>query len=339
MVAPPFGDTGGPEVVVQNLTDALLKRNKVDVTLFAPADWKTKAKHIATLEKSLWNMKDFKDQTKAVRNNLIVSSQIKILNYQNKFDIAHLHSMGNAYAVAKNLNIPVVLTTHNSIQLDRYNLFKSAKNIHLVSISKSNKENFKTVAIINNGLPVKNVPFSNRAGDYLITVGRIVSCKGIDESIMIARKAKKKLLIIGRIGLSPQKKDYYNKYVNPYIDNINVIHINEASHKEVYEYLKKSLALLFTPRWEEPFGMVAIEALATGTPVIGYKRGALKEIITKRKIGYLSNNKQNITEAINNIGQFDRQECRRYAQKYFDSAIMADKYITLYKKILRRSTK
>jgi glycosyltransferase involved in cell wall biosynthesis len=335
MVAPPFGTTGGPEVVVQNLTEALLEKG-VDVTLFAPSDWKTNAKHIPTLEKSLWNMKNFKKQKKTIRKNLIAASQAAVLSHQKDFDIVHLHSMGYAFAVGYNLKIPVVLTTHNSPLKSTYNLIRSIK-IHLVSISKANKKNLRTDAVIYNGLPVKKVPFSvsQHNKKYLITVGRIAKAKGILESIKIALKAEKKLVIIGRLGTSEERITYYNKYIKPYVDNKNIIHIKKVRHENIYKYLKNAAALLFTPIWEEPFGMVAIEALAAGTPVIGTKSGALKEIVRNPKIGYLSNNKKNLINAIKKIDKFDRRECRKYVEKYFDSSIMADKYIKIYHKLLR----
>lgn len=339
MVAPPFGDTGGPEVVVQNLTDALLKKG-IDVTLFAPGDWKTRAKHIPTLKKSIWDMSDFKKQTDTERNNLIIYSQLEVLKWQNRFDVVHLHSMKYAYAVSKSLTVPVVLTTHNSM-LDRTRNFFRSANINLVAISDYNKRRNGLSEVVHNGLPVRKIPYSLvNKNNYLITIGRIANEKGIHESIKIARKARKKLIIIGRTGLSSKRISYFEKKVKPYIDGKNIIHINKVSRKEIYEYLKNASALLFTPLWQEPFGLVAVESLATGTPIIGYKSGALPEIIkNNKKIGYLSSNINNLVRAIKDIKKFDRTECRRHVEKYFDSSVMAEKYINLYEKVIKKHKK
>lgn len=335
MVAPCFGPNGGAEVVVQNLTDALLQKG-ADVTLFAPADWKTKAKHIVTLPQSLWNMPDFQNQTETVRRNLILSSQVKVLGCQNDFDIVHLHVMKYAFVIANNLNRPSILTTHNSLSLPTYDLIRST-NATTVAISKSNKKRTAGSRVIYNGIPTENIIPSFEKGEYLIAIGRLTFEKGIHEAIKIAKSARKKLIIIGRIGVSENRKEYFEKHIKPHIDGKNIIHINEVSHNKIYEYLRKASALIFTPLWEEPFGMVAVEALASGTPVIGFPSGALTELINDNSIGFLSKHKNELVRAVNNSDQFDRKKCRRRAEK-FDSSIMAEKYLNLYRKIIEKRT-
>ena len=202
MIAPSFGDTGGPEVATQNLADALFEAG-ADVTLFAPADWKTHLKHIATIKKSLWNMKGFTEQDEFTRQNYIIASQTKILSYQNDFDIIHLNSQKYAYAIAANLKKPCVLSFHNKIMPWQYNLLKET-GTYLVSHTKAQKENYKLSATIYCGLPIKKIKPSFDKGDYLIAIGRLTDQKGIDLAIKIAKKARKKLLIFGRIGNSKE---------------------------------------------------------------------------------------------------------------------------------------
>lgn len=331
IVAPPFGDTGGPEVVVQNLTNALLDRG-VDVTLFAPADWKTRAKHIPTLEKSLWNMPEFKKQTKRGRINLVIASQLKVINYQSQFDLVHLHSSSYAYAVAKLLKKPCVLTVHNLITKVDCKQIKAA-GVRIVALTKLQTP-VKAAAIIGNGVPIKDVPFSLEKGSYLITIARLTDQKGVDVAIKIALKAKKKLLIFGRRGDSKERKIYFDKKIKPYLDKKQIIYKGEVSNTELQEYLRNAEALLFPIRRPEAFGLVAAEALACGTPVIGSAINPLPEILKNKKIAFLSNDVKQLIEAAKNTDIFDRQECRKYAERYFDSALMADKYIKLYQKIL-----
>jgi glycosyltransferase involved in cell wall biosynthesis len=203
MVAPPFGEDGGPEVFVKQLTNALLKFG-VDVTLFAPADWKTNAKHIPTLSQSLWNMADFKEQTKKFRNNLIISSQVKVLAYQKDFDIIHLNSNNFAYTVGSNSFIPCVLSFHNKINVSEFNQLRRAK-IYIVSLAKFQKGKFKTSATIWNGIAVRGMDYSLEKKDYLIFIGRLADYKGADRAIQIAIEANKRLLIFGRIGNSANR--------------------------------------------------------------------------------------------------------------------------------------
>jgi len=145
MVAPPFGAIGGPEIVVQNLSYALSKKN-VRVTLFAPADWKIKSKkirHVPTLLQSLWNMADFKNQTPRVRRNLIISSQIQVLFDSKRFDLIHLHSSTYAFLVGKFSKAPCLLSFHNKITLPEYRQIREA-GIIPVSLSKWQKGSLKT---------------------------------------------------------------------------------------------------------------------------------------------------------------------------------------------------
>ena len=337
MVAPPFGAIGGPEIVVQNLSYALSKKN-VRVTLFAPADWKIKSKkirHVPTLLQSLWNMADFKNQTPRVRRNLIISSQIQVLFDSKRFDLIHLHSSTYAFLVGKFSKAPCLLSFHNKITLPEYRQIREA-GIIPVSLSKWQKGSLKTAATIWNGVPVKEKSYSLRRGAYLITVGRLADQKGIDTSIQIARKAKKKLLIFGRIGNSEKRQSYYQKKIKPYLGKEKIIYMGEVSNEEIYSYLKEAEALLFPIRRSEVCPMIIAESLTCGTPIIGTKINPLTELLEKDKnICFLSNNIKELVAAAKNTNAFNRKACRGYAEKNFSSDVMADKYIRLYNKIVK----
>lgn len=334
MIAPPFGDTGGPEIAVQNLVNAFSKMKEIDVTLFAPGDWKTKAKLIPTLNKSLWNTTDFKKQTPRERANLIIHSQLKFLEYEKRFDLIHTNSQPFAYLAGKLSKKPVVLTMHNRIKEREFQQIKSAR-VSIVSLTKT-QTRLKTSAVIGNGVPIKNLDFSLKAGDYLITIGRLTDQKGIDIAIKIAKKANKKLLIFGRKGDTKERKKYFDKKIKPYLDKKQIIYKGEASNPEIYKYLKNAKALLFPIRRPEAFGLVAIEALSCGTPVIGTKINPLPEILKSKEVAFLSNDINELVKAAKTTRKFDRKKCREYAEKYFDSSVVANKYIELYKKILKK---
>lgn len=336
MVAPPFGQTGGPEVVVKNLTSSLLKLG-VDITLFAPADWKTRAKHIHTLPQSLWSMKNFKDQKNSERKKLITTSQFKALKHQKDFDLIHFHQQRHAYKAGRLAKIPCLLTFHSGITPDIFEKTKKAR-IFTIALSNAHRKKFKVSAIIRNGINVKKIKPSFRKGSYLIAIGRIAEAKGIDTAIEIAQKTGKNLLIIGRVGISKERQKYFNEKVKPFL-NDKIIFKHEVPQEEMFRYLKKAEAMLFPIRPKKESlrvcPLVVMESLACGTPVIGTKIQSLPELSKKPRIACLSNDKDILIGAVKNISRFNRKSCRKYAEEQFDSSQMAEKYLDLYKKILK----
>ncbi|TSC93621.1 MAG: Glycosyl transferase group 1 [Candidatus Berkelbacteria bacterium Licking1014_85] len=333
VIAPPFGETGGPEIVVKNLSETLVELG-VDVTVFAPADWNIKCKHIVTLKKSLWKMKNFAQQTEFERRNLILESQLKVLFHQKNFDLIHLHNQRYAYLTGRFANLPCVLSMHSRIGKPDFEQIKKTK-IFPVFLSQSQKGKFRGGLIIKNGIPIKKIKPSFKKGEYLIAVGRLSPQKGIDKAIKIALAANKKLLIFGRVGVSDERKDYFDKKIKPFLYKNSIIHKGEVSHQKLINYLKNAEALLFTIAEPEVCPLTIMESLACGTPVIGTKIGPLPELIENNaRIALLSDNFRTLVNAAKNTDQFDRRLCRKFAEKYFGSEIMAKKYIELYKKIL-----
>lgn len=334
MIAPPFGQEGGPEVVCKHLTNALAKKG-MDITLFAPADWKTDAKHISTLPKSLWQMPDFKKQTDVFRRNLIFTSQLEIIKYQNNFDVIHLHAHRSAYAVAKFLNKPCVLTLHNVIENTEFKQIEDA-GIFTVAISSGRTGKNKATAVIENGIDVTKMGYSTDKGKFLLFVGRIREDKGADLAMRIAKKTGKKLVIIGRIGNTPERKMYFKKEIKPYLGK-TVIFKDQMPQHELYEYMKNAEALLSLIRTRLTlFPLIVMEALAAGTPVLSSEIQLLPKRLRDSRVLCMSNKFEDWLKAAKEIDRFDRKECRKYAEKNFDSSVMAEKYIRLYKKIMRR---
>lgn len=335
IVAPSFGDTGGPEVVVQNLTDALLELS-VDVTLFAPGDWETKAKHVHTLEQSLWNMENFKQQTEEERRSLIIESQLKVLEYQNNFDIIHLHSQRYAHLVAQKTKKPCVLTFHNKIAEPQFGEIKKA-GIFAVALSDTHDNDLGADAVIENGIPVRKMKPSFEKGEYLIAIGRLIETKGIDVAIKIANKAKKKLLIFGRVGNATERQEYFNKKIKPFLNKNILLMGGEVPQIELFEYIRKAEALLFPlTRKVKVCPLIVMEALACGTPVIGTIFNSSPKALEDSRVACLTEDADIMEKAIENVDKFDRKKCRKIAEENFDSSVMAKKYLMLYEKILAK---
>lgn len=337
IVAPSFGEIGGPEVVAKTIAYAL-KKEGVDVTLFAPGDWKTDVKHIHTLPESLWNMKDFKLQTEEERRNLIIKSQLKVLDYQQDFDIIHLNSQRYAHLVAGQTKKPCLLTFHNKIKEEEFSRIKKI-GIYTVALSDSHGNGLDVDAVIENGISVQKIKPSFKKGEYLISIGRLAEPKGIDIAIEIANKAEKKLLIFGRIGNSPERQKYFNQKIKPFL-NENIVYMGEVSQLEIFKYLKKAEALLFPIRRNiKVCPLIVAEALACGTPVIGTAINPTPKMLKDSKVSCLSKNFNVMVKAAKLTENFDRKKCRKVAEKLFDSSIMAKKYLALYKKILSNKIK
>lgn len=336
VIAPVFGEIGGPEISTIDLVSALVDKG-IDVTLFAPADWtiSKQVKHVHTLEQSLWNMTDFKDHTRSERTNLIFSALFTFFSYQDQFDIVHLSAQKYAYAFCKNIQIPSIITLHNSINKRDLRLLRKTPTF-IVSQTKKYQKEIQTDSYAHLGIPTENIQPVFKKGSGLVFIGRIAEQKGAHIAIDIAKKSNKSLLLVGRIGNSTERQQYYKKQIFPHIDGVVIRHEEEVSHNNIYTILSQSEALLFPIIRPETFGRVSIESLACGTPVLGSTIDPLPEILGDKTIATLSENRSTLIAAAKNTSQFNRKQCRSYAEKYFDSARMADRYIYLYGKAIQK---
>lgn len=337
IVATSFGQTGGPELSAIQLADALVEKG-VDVTLFAPGDFQTKAKLVPTLPKGLWAREDFEQQTLQERRNLLISAQMKIILSQNNFDLVHLTSPLYAYAVASHLHVPCTMDLTNKLKERDLALIKSA-NVFTIAFTEKYREFVKADVAIHLGVPTANIPTSFAKGSGLITVNRITEQKGIPTAIKIALATHKKLTIIGRIGHSAERQKYYSTTIKPFIDGKNVTHIERLPNNEVLTLIAQSEALLFPILRPETFGRVSIEALACGTPVIGTTIDPLPEILPNPRISFLSDDTNELIAAAQNTDQFDRHLCRQFAEDHYDTKKMAEKYSNFFKNVISRSGK
>lgn len=316
----------GPwELVAGNITEGLVKRGH-DVTLFATKDSITKAKHHAICPKGY-------EEDKGINADVWKLLHIsEVFERADEFDIIHNHFDFPALTYSKLVKTPVVTTIHGFSSPDIYPVYeKYNDNTHYVSISDSDRyEKLNYVATVHNGINVDEFRYNPVGGDYLVFLGRICYEKGTHEAIKIAQKSSKKLIIAGII----QEEDYYKEKIEPHIDDDQIKFIGPVGPTDRDGLLGNALALLHPVMRPERFGLVMPEAMACGTPVIGFDLGSIKEVIENNKTGFVVNNVKEAVECIKKIGKINRMDCRKRVETHFNVEKMVGDYVKVYNKIL-----
>ena len=340
---------GGTEIIVSGLVEGLVNKGH-EVTLFASGESKTSARLKSFINASIHkqanrNKKSFFDPKGKLYYDL--GNHLNAFLNQEKFDVIHSHIGKAAIFFSSFLKVPLIVTQHipfpNENRPDLFKCFhKFNKYTYFVPISHNQVSTAKyriakIQSPIYNGINVNKYEFNLNPKDYFVFLGRIMPEKGTLEAAEAVFEAKGKLKIAG----SADDKKYFEK-VNKYIDGKNIKYIKEVEFKKKNTVLKNAKALLFPIDWEEPFGLVMIEAMACGTPVIAFNRGAVPEVVKDGKTGFVvpqfdKNKKTNIkglVEAIKKIDQIDRKECRKHVEENFTIKKMVDNYEKVYYKII-----
>jgi glycosyltransferase involved in cell wall biosynthesis len=316
----------GPwEQVASVLTEALYQKG-IDTTLFAIGDSKTAGKLAFVSEKPLG---EFPGDAK-VAECLHISH---LMERADEFDIIHNHFDFLPLTYSGLINIPMITTIHGFSSpaiLPVYRKYNAST--YYVSISNADRDpSLNYIDTVYNGLDVQQFNLGAGKCDYLLYFGRIHPHKGTNEAIQIAAMAGRKLLICGLI----QDQAYFDEKVFPYINDDTVKYLGNVGPEQRNEILGSASALLHPISFDEPFGLSVAEAMLCGTPVIAFNRGAMSELIVEGESGYLVNTVEEAAIALEKINIIGRGNCRRYAAKKFSSQLMADRYISLYKKILK----
>ncbi len=254
-------------------------------------------------------------------------SKIYQLNQKEHFDIIYIHPYRRIIPFLSLTKTPTVITLHDPIEgFNKYILeqTKDIKNAYFISISNSQRKpspRLRYGGTAYNGIDITKFKFNKKSEDFFLAAGRLVPEKGIDLAIEVAKKAKIKLKIVG----GPDKGKYFETKIKPYL-NKNIEYLGMLNYYQMGELYKKAKAVLYPLRWEEPFGLVIIEAMACGTPVIGFNRGSLPEIIKDKKTGFIVKNVPEMIKAVKKIDQIDRKECRKWVEQNFTIEKMVDRY-------------
>src|SRR5947209_415476 len=174
--------------------------------------------------------------------------------------------------------------------------------------------------------------FHSQPEDYLAFLGRVSPEKGLNHAIDIAKAAGKKLKVAAKVDKADQ--EYFEEVIKPKLDDPLIEFVGEIGYPEKCEFLGRAQALLFPIEWPEPFGLVMIEAMATGTPVIAYPQGSVPEIMAHGVSGFVVDNVESAARAVHDIGDIDRGDCRRYFESRFTDTRMTDDYLTIYERLV-----
>jgi glycosyltransferase involved in cell wall biosynthesis len=321
---------GGTERVVSFLSEELVRQGH-DVTLFASGDSVTSAKLISHAPRALrlGKVKEF--------HSYNVIQLEGVMDLANEFDVLHFHTDFHHFPLTKRLGKAHLTTLHGRLDIaDLIPLYQKFPEQPLVSISDNQRKHLPVdvnwQGTVYHGLPLDLFSKGEGKGDYVAFLGRISPEKRPDRAIEIAQEAGMKLKIAAKI--DDVDLAYYNKSIRRLMNRPHVEFVGEINEKEKNEFLGNAKALLFPIDWPEPFGMVMIEAMACGTPVIAYKNGSVPEIIDNGQSGFIVENKRQAVKALKNIDVLDRECVRQQFEKRFSVGAMTENYVRLYQNLI-----
>jgi glycosyltransferase involved in cell wall biosynthesis len=320
---------GGTERVVSYLTEELVRLGH-DVTLFASGDSRTSARLVPGTTRALRLDTECRDPL--ARHLLLLE---RVFAEARRFDVIHFHVDYLHFPISRRIAAPQVTTLHGRLDLpDLAPLYREYSDMPLVSISRAQRTplpNAAWKATVHHGLPEHLYEFRKGAGGYLAFLGRISPEKRVDRAIEIARRSGRRLRIAAKVDRADT--DYFERDISPLLSDPHVTYLGEIGEDEKNEFLGHAAALLFPIDWPEPFGLVMIEALACGTPVIAYRAGSVEEIIEPGRTGFIVSNIDAAVDAVARIEQIDRRRCREVFERRFTAERMTEEYEAIYREI------
>ncbi|MEZ0390936.1 MAG: glycosyltransferase family 4 protein [Pseudobdellovibrionaceae bacterium] len=322
---------GGTERVVEALTEELVRLGH-DVSLFASGDSQTSAQLIPCCPQAL--RLDPKCRDSMAPHILMLQ---KVFERAEDFDLIHFHVDYLHFPLSKKMQIPQVTTLHGRLDApELVPLFQNFSEMPLVSISNSQRTplNFANWAgTVYHGLAKEKFEFKNEPGRYLAFLGRISPEKRADRAIEIAIRSGVPLKIAAKV--DPADRIYFEKEIKPMLDHPLIDFIGEIGDRDKSAFLSNAIALLFPIDWPEPFGLVMIESMACGTPVIAFPSGSVPEVVLHGKTGFLIRSVDEAVEAVHRIPEIRRRDCREHFEALFSAERMAKDYVTIYERIIR----
>ncbi|MGO4736814.1 glycosyltransferase family 4 protein [Bosea sp. 2KB_26] len=324
---------GGTERVASWLTEELVRQGH-QVTLFASADSNTSAELVACTPQGL-RLAGIRDHTASH-----LAMLAKVRERAASFDIIHFHLDLLQHALFTDLAHKCVTTLHGRLDLpDFLPVYEAFPQMPLISISDCQRKPMPAtanwLATVHHGLGPGLCPFDARGGEYLAFLGRITPEKRPDRAIEIARRAGMRLKIAAKV--DPVDEEYFRTRIMPLLDHPSIEFIGEIDEAQKSVFLGGARALLFPIDWPEPFGLVMIEAMAAGTPVIAWRNGSVPEVVKDGVSGILVDSIAQAVAAAKHSVAMDRAQVRRYFEGHFTAARMASDYLDAFDHLLRSS--
>lgn len=331
-VAVPPRRYGGTERVIYNLTEALVQRGH-EVTLYASGDSSTSARLIPFTERAF----NFDPAVNPIPHYL--AELTEVYRHADDYDIIHSHLDHLTLPFAVHADTPTVITLHGPLSIpDEQRILRTYADLSYISISNSQRRPLPELhwaATIHHGVDVASFPYSAEPGGYLAFVGRISPEKDPVSAIEIARMAGVPLKIAAKV--DPVDRTYFKECVKPLLDDPLVEFLGPLNERRKRELMRGALGLLAPIDWHEPFGMVYIEALACGTPVLSRPKGSAPEVLRDGQTGFVRDSNEELAAAVRELPSLSRAHCRRYCAERFDRQRMARDYERIYRRLLDRS--
>lgn len=328
-------DNGGTERIVYDLTEALVDMGH-EVTLIAPADSRTRARHLATPPSlSRWQQShdNVPPGVPGVLEALVLE---KLRQHLDEFDIIHCHGEFSHAAVLGDRRRHSLTTVHWRVdELDRQLFFEGFPDLPVAAISRAQGASIPEknhLGTVYHGLDPQRFNIGKGSGGYLAFIGRMTDQKRPDRAIEIARVTGHSLRLAG--GIDVGNPDWFDRHVAPELDE-RIQHIGIVNDQQKQQLLGDASALLFPIDWPEPFGLVMIEAMACGTPVIAWRNGAVEEIIEEGVSGFIVDSFDQAVAAVNRLPDIDRHQVRAAFLERFTAKRMAEDYVKLYQMLLK----
>jgi glycosyltransferase involved in cell wall biosynthesis len=313
---------GGIERVVSYLTEEFVQQGH-DVCLFASGDSITRAELVACCPKAI---RDFEQWVDPIAYHALQLNQL----FEREFDVVHFHIEYLGFPFARMLTQPSVTTLHGPLP-ELPELFRAFGDLPFVSVSDAQRAPFPHLnwrKTIYHGLPRQLYTFVDEPGEYLVFLGRVAPEKRCDRAIAIAKAAGVPLKIAAKI--DPYDQQYFYTAIKPLLNDPAVEFLGEVDEQRKNRLLGGALAVLFPIDWQEPFGLVMIESLACGTPVIAYPGGSVPEIIKDGVTGFIVDSIDDAVEAVKRVTSIERRRCRQAFEERFTAARMARDYAEVY---------
>jgi glycosyltransferase involved in cell wall biosynthesis len=318
---------GGTERIVSYLTEELVRVGH-EVTLFASGDSTTNAELVPLCERSLRLDPTCRDR---LAHHLRMVEEVA--KRSDDFDVVHYHIDYLHYPISRREPVPQLTTLHGRLDLPELaQLYDEYRDMPVVSISDAQRAPLPQanwLATVHHGLPIERFRVGRGRRGYLAFIGRTSPEKGLPRAIEIAQRAGLPLRIAAKV--DDADRDYFRTVIEPLLESPDIDFVGEIGEGEKSAFFGGARALLFPIDWPEPFGLVLIESLACGTPVIAYPGGSVEELLCDGRTGFVVDSIESAVEAVGRLDEISRAECRREAERRFSVERMTRDYVALYK--------